>query len=74
VNPLWRYYPTAVWTGTEMIVWGGGSYLNHRRQVTLPSTDTWVPDSNRGCPFGAHLSHRRVVRKRDDRLGRGSGQ
>ena len=36
IQPLSRFYHTAVWTGTEMIIWGGsrgGSPVQHRRQV-----------------------------------------
>ena len=34
--PAARYSHTAVWTGSEMIVWGGltvGSYFEYRRQI-----------------------------------------
>ena len=37
-----RREPVAVWTGTEMIVWGGGSQSGGRYH---PSTDTWTPMS-----------------------------
>jgi N-acetylneuraminic acid mutarotase len=38
-----RYEHTAVWTGTEMIVWGGynGMYLNTGGRYN-PATDTWT--------------------------------
>ncbi len=42
-TPLARYGHTAVWTGTEMIVWGGysgGGWLNSGGRYN-PSTDTW---------------------------------
>ena len=41
-----RHLHTAVWTGSEMIVWGGmhGLYLNNGGRYT-PSTDSWVPTS-----------------------------
>jgi len=42
---------TAVWTGSEMIVWGGGSFRSGGRYT--PSTDSWVPTSMDGaCPAG----------------------
>jgi hypothetical protein len=47
-----RYCHTAVWTGTEMIIWGGygGSYTGGRYN---PSTDTWTPTSTgANCPSG----------------------
>jgi N-acetylneuraminic acid mutarotase len=49
-NP--RYFHTAVWTGTEMIVWGGINYpvydLSGGRYN--PVTDTWTPTSLVGPP------------------------
>ncbi len=45
--PAGRYVHTAVWTGTEMVVWGGydgGSYFNTGGRYK-PSTDTWTPTS-----------------------------
>jgi len=45
-TPVERQYHTAVWTGTEMIVWGGhnGSYLNTGGRYE-PATDSWNPTS-----------------------------
>ena len=43
--PSGRAYPTAVWTGTEMLVWGGSPALNTGGRYN-PSTNTWVPTSN----------------------------
>ncbi len=43
-----RYGHTAVWTGTEMIVWGGGSNSGGRYN---PVTDSWTPTSRQlGVP------------------------
>ena len=47
-----RYFNHAVWTGTEMIVWGG---LNASGQLGdgaryKPATDTWTPVSSVGAP------------------------
>jgi N-acetylneuraminic acid mutarotase len=54
--PSPRYFHEAVWTGTEMIVWGG----NASYSTTLntggrydPTTDTWSPTSTAtNCPTG----------------------
>ena len=45
-------YHTAVWTGSEMIVWGGWSasgYLNTGARYN-PSTNTWAGTSTNGAP------------------------
>jgi putative metal-binding protein/Kelch motif protein/galactose oxidase-like protein len=46
-----RELHTTVWTGTEMIVWGGdlgeGQYTNTGGRYN-PSTDTWTPTSTNG--------------------------
>ena len=44
--PAARTNHTAVWTGSEMIIWGGesGSYLNTGGRYN-PSTDSWTPTS-----------------------------
>ncbi len=50
--PAGRYYFTTVWTGSEMIVWGGydgTSYLNTGGRYN-PSTDSWVATSTTGAP------------------------
>ena len=49
--PTARFVHTAVWTGTEMIVWGG-SYLNTGGRYD-PATDSWTPTSTAsGVPSG----------------------
>src|SRR5262245_20169685 len=50
-SPAARSSHTAVWTGTEMIVWGGygGSYLNTGARYN-PSTDSWTAISNVNAP------------------------
>jgi hypothetical protein len=56
--PSARYNHTAVWTGTEMIVWGGGdgSALNTGGCYN-PSIDSWTATSTgSGCP-SARLAH-----------------
>ena len=50
--PEARYYHTAVWTGSEMIVWGGYAgfgYLNTGRRYD-PATDTWTATSTINAP------------------------
>ncbi len=44
--PVARVYHTAVWTGSEMIIWGGynGGYLNTGGRYN-PATDSWLPTS-----------------------------
>ncbi|MDQ1504189.1 MAG: hypothetical protein QOD57_1916 [Actinomycetota bacterium] len=47
-----RFAHTAVWTGTEMIIWGGvsgeenGAPISHQGAAYTPATDTWrlLPD------------------------------
>ena len=50
-----RRWHTAVWTGTEMIVWGGisssGSNLNTGGRYN-PSTDSWTATSTTNAPVG----------------------
>ena len=54
--PLGRTAHTAVWTGSEMIVWGGagGVVLNTGGRYN-PSTDTWVATSTINAPTGRSL-------------------
>ncbi|MEO8350688.1 MAG: kelch repeat-containing protein [Chthoniobacteraceae bacterium] len=48
-----RYTHTAVWTGSEMIVWGGvnsnGTYLNDGARYN-PAFDLWTPISTKNAP------------------------
>ncbi|MEK8032292.1 Ig-like domain-containing protein [Ideonella sp. DXS29W] len=52
-----RYEHTAVWTGQEMIVWGGmeavGAYYGDGARYN-PATDTWAPVSGTGAPGPRH--------------------
>ncbi|RMG49278.1 MAG: hypothetical protein D6718_00060 [Acidobacteria bacterium] len=56
VSPLARSGHTAVWTGTEMIVWGGQVYGDHPPSRTSTggryelATDSWTPMSTVGAP------------------------
>jgi N-acetylneuraminic acid mutarotase len=45
--PSARYNHTAVWTGSEMIVWGGDPNTGGRYN---PATDTWVATSTTNAP------------------------
>jgi len=53
--PTGRVYHTAVWTGIEMIVWGGedafGNHFNTGGRYN-PSTDSWTPTSITSAPNG----------------------
>lgn len=47
---------TAVWTGSEMIIWGGadgGAAFNTGGRYN-PATDTWAPISMTNAPFGRY--------------------
>ena len=50
--PSPRYGHTAVWTGSEMIVWGGFGFLNQVNTGARydPATDTWVQTPDTGVP------------------------
>jgi N-acetylneuraminic acid mutarotase len=51
--PTGRIFHTAVWTGSEMIVWGGedGNFFNLNSGGRYnPSTDTWVATSTTNAP------------------------
>jgi hypothetical protein len=51
--PTGRASQTAVWTGSEMIVWGGdagGNNFFNTGSRYNPSTDTWVTTSTLGAP------------------------
>ncbi|ANM28382.1 hypothetical protein ABI59_00190 [Acidobacteria bacterium Mor1] len=60
VEPSRRSLHTAVWTGSEMIVWGGengGAFDDGGRYD--PATDTWTPTSLTGAPDGRY-DHRAI--------------
>src|ERR1051326_9068369 len=60
--PTARYSHTAVWTGSEMIVWGGdgaaGGLLNTGARYN-PSTDSWTATSANNAP-SARKTHTAV--------------
>ena len=55
--PDGRIEHTAVWTGSEMIVWGGNGDQNTGGKYN-PSTDSWIPTSNTNAasPRGYHTA------------------
>ena len=55
--PTARAYQKSVWTGTEMIVWGGydgNNYFNTGGRYN-PSTDSWTPTSTTNAPIGRYV-------------------
>jgi N-acetylneuraminic acid mutarotase len=48
--PDGRIEHTAVWTGSEMIVWGGNENNLNTGGRYNPSTDSWTPTSNTNAP------------------------
>ena len=50
---------TAVWTGSEMIVWGGfdGSALNDGGRYN-PAANSWTAVSTTGAPVAASITQR----------------
>ena len=55
--PTGRQLPTTVWTGSEMIVWGGYSYDGSDNYWNTggrynPGTDSWVTTSTTNAPDG----------------------
>jgi hypothetical protein len=59
-----RSLSTAVWTGSEMIVWGGGGGEPGQAYDTgaryAPATDTWTPTSRAGAVPSPRLRHTAV--------------
>ena len=61
MRPLADNVHTAVWTGSEMIVWGGydgGNVLNTGGRYN-PSTDSWTATSTTNAP-AARTDHTAV--------------
>lgn len=56
--PSERAWNSAVWTGTEMIIWGGGNESEVLKDGGRydPATDTWKPMSQ-DCPLRARAAH-----------------
>jgi N-acetylneuraminic acid mutarotase len=55
--PEARFWHTAVWTGSEMIVWGGhnGSNPLNTGGRYDPATDSWTPTNTASAPYRRHL-------------------
>src|SRR5438128_2352269 len=55
--PAGRFYHTAIWTGSEMIVWGGSPdpniYVNTGGRYN-PGTDSWTATSTTNAPTARH--------------------
>ena len=72
--PTGRELPTAVWTGSEMIVWGGYSYdgADHFWNTGgryNPGTDSWVGYQHHQCTWGPGGAHGSLDRQCNDCLG-----
>src|SRR5947199_4370921 len=54
--PSARFYHTAVWTGSEMIVWGGAAsgYLDSGGKYN-PAMDSWTATRTASAPVGRAL-------------------
>jgi N-acetylneuraminic acid mutarotase len=52
--PAGRTFPNLVWSGTEMIVWGGWAGDPAGGGRYDPASDTWSAVSATGAPTGAH--------------------
>src|SRR5436190_1591562 len=51
--PVGRELPTGVWTGSEMIVWGGTNGALPRKGGRYnPNTDSWIDTSTTNAPTG----------------------
>ena len=52
--PAARGYHTAVWTGSEMIVWGGTDHNNYWNTGGRynPGTNSWTATSTTNAPVG----------------------
>jgi N-acetylneuraminic acid mutarotase len=69
--PSARGAHTAVWTGSEMIVWGGYPDLNTGGKYN-PATDTWIVTSTTNAPSGRY-NHTSVWTGREMIIWGGSG-
>ncbi|HUU02809.1 MAG TPA: Ig-like domain-containing protein [Myxococcota bacterium] len=51
-SPAARNWHSAVWTGTEMIIWGGNNWSNRFQSGARynPATDSWTPLPELGAP------------------------
>ena len=59
-HPLGRLFHTAVWTGSDMILWGGWNEIELSTGSRYnPSTDSWTATSTTNAP-AARLNHTAV--------------
>jgi N-acetylneuraminic acid mutarotase len=61
-SPTARWSHTAVWTGTEMIIWGGidgGAFVAAAGSLYDPTGDVWLP-MNSGGAIGLRYAHTAV--------------
>ena len=73
--PDGRYCHTAVWTGSEMIVWGGVSaQFEHRREIQSEHRQLDSHQHHQCARCSRRASHRSVDWQRNDRLGWLNGQ
>ena len=69
---LGRVGHSTVWSGSEMIVWGGGDETFNDCNTGgryNPSTDSWMATSLANLLRRPRFSHGGVDRQRNDRLG-----
>jgi hypothetical protein len=58
IEPPRRIFHTAVWTGSEMVVWGGEDDSGYSSNIGWrynPSTDSWAATSSTNAPSGRIL-------------------
>src|SRR5947199_223476 len=55
--PAARFFHTAVWTGNEMIIWGGSDFLTYFDTGGRynPGTDSWTTTSATDAPAGRYV-------------------
>ncbi len=58
-TPDQRRDHTAIWTGSVMVVWGGGGFFSNTGGRYDPATDTWTPTSTVNAP-SARILHTAV--------------
>ena len=69
--PAARRLNTVVWTGSEMIVWGGVNNITNLNTGGRynPATNSWTATSTDQRPRRPSLAHGSLDRQRNDRLG-----
>ncbi len=54
--PLAREFHSSIWTGSEMVVWGGNPLVRSGGRYN-PATDSWVPTNNGGDVPSPRYNH-----------------